>query len=168
MESTATVETEAPSATSPVEDPAEKKERRGNGALETQIKAVTDAFVQGVIDTGGAPLTPYRIAKFVQEKFPDGGKTSTGAVTECLKRWRDYGFCTLASGDDTPMAFAGYTDEARSKGLKALKAEHRERNKAIKRAAKAEAAEATPVSPIHPAEGDAGWEYPDKDSAGES
>lgn len=144
--------------------------RRGNGALETQIRAITDAFVQGLIDVGDKPLTPYRIAKLVDEKFPKATKTSTGAVTECLKRWRDVGFAELAAGDDTPMAFVGYTDDARNVGLKGLKAQHRATNKAQRQAEKAAAAPANPVPEPEPtpepAEPEA-WEYPGPDGAPE-
>lgn len=128
-----------PAATAPPAD----KNRRGNGALETQIKAVTDAYTQSKIDIGDVPLTPYRIAKLVDERFPGESKTSTGAVTECLKRWRDYGFAVLASGDDTPMAFDHYTDDAREFGLKALKERYRANNKATKAEAKAASKAAT-------------------------
>jgi hypothetical protein len=126
---------EKPAATTP----ADKKDRRGNGALETQIKAVTDAYTQSKIDIGDVPLTPYRIAKLVDDRFGGDTKTSTGAVTECLKRWRDYGFAVLASGDNTPMAFDHYTDDARQYGLKALKERYRAANKAAKAEAKATA-----------------------------
>lgn len=143
--------------------------RRGNGALETQIRAVTDAFVQGVIDVGDKPLTPYRIAKLVDEKFPGKAtKTSTGAVTECLKRWRDIGFAELAAGDDTPMAFVSYTDDARSLGLRALKERYRAGNKAKRAAEKAANAPApapTPEPTPEPSssEADSDWEYPASD-----
>lgn len=143
--------------------PADKKDRRGNGALETQIKAVTDAYTQSKIDIGDVPLTPYRIAKLVDERFPGDTKTSTGAVTECLKRWRDYGFAVLASGDDTPMAFDHYTDDARAYGLKALKERYRAANKAAKAEAKAASkaasvAEAEAIAAAKSAPTDAEWE----------
>lgn len=127
--------------------PKVTKERRSNGSLETLVKAVTDAYVQGQINTEGKPLTPYRIARLIDERFPNDIKTSTGAVTECLKRWRAYGFATFAEGEDTPMAFGGYTDEARANGLKALKARYREANKATKAEAKA-AAKAEAEAPV--------------------
>lgn len=115
-----------------------EKVRRGNGILEKLIKSVTDAYAQGLITVeDGAPLTPYRIARIIDERT--GTKTSTGAVTECLKRWRDIGFAELASGDDTPMAFAGYTDAAREHGLSALKARSRAAKKEAKAAATAAA-----------------------------
>lgn len=140
--------------------------RRGNGALETQIRAITDAFVQGLIDVDGKPLTPYRIAKLVDEKFPKTTKTSTGAVTECLKRWRDVGFADLAAGDDTPMAFVGYTDDARAMGLNALKERNRASNKAKRQAAKAAAAPAAeaepkPTAAAEPSTEPEVWEYPE-------
>lgn len=122
----------------PVADPpsdAVKAARRARIDLEGQVKGVCDEFVSGGFTLGeNETLTPHRIARRLESKNPDV-KISTGAVSGVLDRWVEYGFANVA---DKPKAFVDYTDEGRTKGLKALKAEahqaKRERKAAIKAA----------------------------------
>lgn len=128
-------------------------DRRPRGWLETDVKAITDAYVQGQIDLGeGKFLTPHRLALLVKERDSLDEAPSTGACAAVLDRWVEYGFCDL---HETPKAFKDYTEAGRTEGLTALKEKRSADRKATRAAAKeAEKAAAAPA-PADPAPADA-------------
>lgn len=130
----------APAAEAATEAPKERKQR---GDLESEVKAVTDAFVTGsLVLADGEFLTPHRIGKEIAGE--SGAKPSTGAIQSAIKRWQDCGFATV---NEKPYAFVDYTDEGRELGLSALKTRASDARKAEKAAAKAAAAPAADASP---------------------
>jgi hypothetical protein len=144
-----------PNRSHPSDDPAtdaEKQvsrvksgaERRPRGWLESDVKRVTDAFIQGqiVLDTGQY-LTPHRLSKLVKELDNLDEAPSTGACAAVLLRWKEIGFAELYP---QPMSFKDYTAEGRTLGLTALKEKRTADRKATRAAVKeAEKAAAAPV-----------------------
>ncbi len=119
--------------------------RRARGRLEELVREVCDDITAGglTLPQGAAHWTPHRLATAVKDKFPASGvEPSTGAISDTLKRWRNYGFAVV---EDDPLAFVEYTEDGRTKGLSALKEEDRNRRTAERRrekeAAKSAAAE---------------------------
>lgn len=133
----ATVEEENVIETVEAEAPTIAQARLKRGDLESEVKDVTDLFVEGGLDTEGKPLTPYRIVQAIKASRVAHGfearDPSSGAVTETLKRWRDIGFAEVTEG---PWAFVSYTPDAYAFGLIALK----EKASAARKAKKAAAA----------------------------
>lgn len=125
-----------------------KAPRRERGALEQDVKDVTDDFAKGGFTLAAdQSLTPHRIANEIGQRT--GNKPSAGAVAACLGRWVEIGFAVVS---DKPLAFVDYTDAARTKGLAALKTANRESKKAESAPAEAPSAEAVPEAPVEIAE----------------
>lgn len=100
----------------------------------------------------GGTWTPHFIAGLIAAKFPGSGAApSTGAISDNLERWRDLGFANV---DDRPIAFLGFTDEGKSKGLASMKEAARAARAEAKRAAAAaeKAAQAEAQAAIEAAE----------------
>lgn len=131
---------------------AEPKHRASKGALEAQVREVTDAYATGCLSEHPTdkPLTPLAIAKIVQARHGLDKMPSAGAVAANLDRWETIGFAVMSSGK--PRAFVGYTPEAVSVGLSELKARSRvaksDKRKAEK--ASAPAPEPTPAPAAEP------------------
>lgn len=120
------------------DDDGGSTQRRERGALEADVKSITDDFVTGAFKTeDDNPLTPHRIAKAIAERDGLDKPPSTGAVAAVLDRWDNYGFADIGEG---PVRFVDYTEAGRTEGLTALKAKHREKLRA-ERAAEKEAEE---------------------------
>lgn len=98
--------------------------RRERGGLEQLVLEVCKRIDNGGIATDPEKAwTPHRLAAEVLAAFPGAGANpSTGAISDTLKRWEGYGFAEVAH---SPLAFIGFTDAAREKGLQALKDETR-------------------------------------------
>lgn len=138
----------------------EDKIRRGRGALENDVRSVTDAFVTGEITLAdGEALTPHRIGKLIKDRDGLDKPPSTGAIVNIVKRWGEIGFAEV---NEKPLAFLGYTQEAQVQGLSALKAAYAE---AHPKPAKAKAAKPTDASaPAGATDGD-GTSSPTDDGA---
>lgn len=123
--------------------------RRARGHLEELVREVCDIIDNGTLAaTEGQPWTPHRLAAAVSDRYPgSGAKPSTGAIADTLKRWKDLGFADVST---EPLAFLGYTPDARDKGLASLKVESRQR-RAAERAAKKADTSAAPADPDDPA-----------------
>jgi hypothetical protein len=84
---------------------------RARGQLENDVKQVCDRF-----DTGTGPISlPL---SFIATQIHPDAPPSVGAIREVLLRWVKYGFATMGV---EPLAFTGYTDEGREKGVDVLK-----------------------------------------------
>lgn len=107
------------------EQPAAPRVIRASGRLEDLVREVCDSIVLGADDTVDIRWTPHRVAKLIEERYPESGaKPSAGAITAAFLRWREVGFAEIG---DKPVEFLGYTVAGRAKGLSALKAERRTR-----------------------------------------
>lgn len=134
-----TASEEADTGTDDSDDDGNSTQRRERGALEADVKSITDDFVTGAFTTeDDNPLTPHRIAKAIAERDGLDKPPSTGAVAAVLDRWDNYGFADIGEG---PVRFVDYTEAGRTEGLTALKAKHREKLRA-ERAAEKESEEA--------------------------
>jgi hypothetical protein len=135
------------------EVPSEGPSRAAPTDLQGDIKRVTDAYVMGdpelMARLDGKALTPSRIATEVQRLRGSEKPPSTGAVAAAFKRWEEYGFATF---QPKPYAFADYTDQGRSIGLKGILAERRAARSASAPDAESEGGEASPE--VDPDEGD--------------
>ena len=153
---TSTADTPEVADAEPVEAGEEKaaKSRASKGALEAQVREITDLYASGALTMhpAGRPLTPHNIAVYIALRNDLPKAPSAGAVTANLDRWEKIGFAVLSH--EKPKSFVGYTPEATTVGLSELKARHRvglsEAKKAEKEAAKSVAApapaEAHPVT----------------------
>ncbi len=120
--------------------------RRSRGMLETDVKEITDLYVQGKLDLpeGAVALTPHFIGISIKKVGELEAVPSTGAIAAVLNRWEECGYAVLS---EKPRGFATYTEEARTEGLAALKAKLKDSKKESRKAAAAatSAAEAAPV-----------------------
>ena len=155
-ETEASTETEAVASVPASDGTDDSKARRGKGELEAQVRAITDAFVRGVLyeHPGDQPLTPHMISTYIKNRFGLDKAPSAGAISANLNRWEEVGFAVIVR--ERPVRFAGYTPEASTVGLSELKARFRvanaERRKADKAAvAAAKAAAALADSPAEAA-----------------
>jgi len=84
---------------------------RARGQLEAEVMKVCDLW-----DTSDGPVSlPL---SYIAIQIPTDPPASVGAIREVLLRWVKYGFATL--GID-PLAFTGYTEIGREKGIDFLK-----------------------------------------------
>lgn len=127
--------TKAKKATKDNKKTEDSSNRRGRGALEASVLAITDAYEDDKIDLPeGKTLTPHTIANLVQEAEGLENAPSTGAVNAVLKRWdENYGFALTHA---KPYAFKAYSARGKKQGLESLKEKHREKMKAERAAAK--------------------------------
>lgn len=144
--STATVDA------APADTAAPAKHRVSKGALEAQVREITDAYSTGTLSEHDTtkPLTPLAIAKIIQARHDLDKMPSPGAVAANLDRWEAVGFAVMSS--EKPRAFVGYTPDAVTVGLAELKARSRvgksEKRKAEKAAAAAAPAPAEDPAPV--------------------
>lgn len=137
-------ETEAPEVEteSETETEAESESKAGDkipkraptdleGDVLTAIKHVTQGTIQLPDDK---KLTPHTVAKLVENDRGDDQPVSTGAVSDCFKRWEKLGFIEL---DEKPIAFASFVAGDSKEYLDDLKVARREKLAADRAAAKA-------------------------------
>lgn len=112
--------------------------RRKRGELEYAVKEFCDAYVTGNLkeELGESPLTPSRLARMIQTKYPEARNASVGAVTAVLNKWEVIGFAEIGRG---PTCFVRYTQAGYDIGLSGLKEKAREARKAARAAEKAAA-----------------------------
>jgi hypothetical protein len=97
--------------------------KRDRGGLENLVLEVCNQIESGgIASEPGKAWTPHRLAVQVAERFPGGAAPSTGAISDNLKRWRDVGFAEVT---EKPLAFVGFTPEAKTVGLAGLKEQYR-------------------------------------------
>lgn len=85
---------------------------RARGQLENDVKLVCDRF-----DLGEGPIAlPL---SFIANQIHPDAPPSVGAIREVLLRWVKYGFATMAQ--EPPLAFTGFTEIGREKGIDVLK-----------------------------------------------
>jgi hypothetical protein len=102
--------------------------RRERGGLEELVLAICNRIENasegdGIPTDPTKPWTPHRLAAEVAKAFPGAGAApSTGAISDTLRRWREYGFAVVSEG---PLSFDGFTPEAKTVGLAGLKEQYR-------------------------------------------
>lgn len=94
--------------------------RRVKGALEDEVRAVTDLWV--ALAMPQVVCSPAWIAEKIDAENPP----STGAISAVLDRWVEYGFATM---EKKPTRFTGYTEAGIKKGLHTMKAEYKHTKK---------------------------------------
>lgn len=106
-------------------DPSPYSNRRPRGWLVTDVKRICDEYVKGNVKvTDGKPLSPYRIAKLIQETEMLSEAPSSGAVAAVLKRWEAMGFAVMTKN---PFGFKDYTEEGQRLGLEEMSRRARKR-----------------------------------------
>ena len=90
-ETEASTETEAVASVPASDGTDDSKARRGKGELEAQVRAITDAFVRGVLyeHPGDQPLTPHMISTYIKNRFGLDKAPSAGAISANLNRWEE-------------------------------------------------------------------------------
>lgn len=113
-------------------DESDETVRRGRGDLESDVAMILTKLSSGSLALEDA-ATPHRIAKLVVEDLGAPKAPSTGAVTNVLRRFADWGFITVT--DEKPFAFVSITPDGESRGVAALRSEAKEAKKAAASAA---------------------------------
>lgn len=110
------------------------KNARERGALELDVKDVTDAFDDGEIELEeGQTLTPHRIARLIADRDGLDKPPSTGAITNIIKKWDEIGY---ALTHDKPLAYKRISARGKKEGLDTLKDKAKEKAKAERAKAK--------------------------------
>lgn len=85
--------------------------QRARGQLEAEVMKICDHW-----DTGEGPVA--LTLGFIAEQIHPDAPPSVGAIREVLLRWHKYGFATMGV---EPLAFTGYTDLGREKGIEVMR-----------------------------------------------